>query len=221
MGYFGHRYWLTQSIEQANAFTGAGAVLAACISAMVAFRSISIAEEAQKPYPYPFFDTQSRYGLVLLKLKNAGGSAAHQVFLEWEGGIPELRVLNGVESSEPIVFATDEKHAVSVLMPGEETATILGSSHTVARRVSALKSQLKGQVVYRDIRGTQHRQPFFIDTSFFQWALKDETELLKAQYAVTLLPETLSKMTRTLEQISTSLDIVRCEPQQRETSEHS
>jgi hypothetical protein len=72
--YFAFKFWQLQTPDFANAFTSSGAVLAACISALVSFRSISIAEEAQKPYPYPYIDISSRLGLSLLKLRNAGGT---------------------------------------------------------------------------------------------------------------------------------------------------
>lgn len=200
--YFAQQFWSTQNPDFANAFTGAGAVLAASISALVSFRTISIAEEAQKPYPYPYIDTQSRHGLALIKIKNAGGSAAHHVYIEWEGSVPKLRQSSGPEEAEPIHFAGDDAHAIAVLMPGEEQATMLGASHLVAKKIKMLEKELRGQVVFRDIKGNLHRQPFYIETSFFQWSLVDETELLRAQYAVSMIPDALAKINTSLTKIS-------------------
>jgi hypothetical protein len=96
--------------------TGAGAVLAASVSALVAFRSVALVEESQRPYPYPYIDIKSRYGLSLIKIKNAGGSAAHRVYFEWDGGIPCIR--QGSQSkAQPIHFAGEAEHAIAVLMP--------------------------------------------------------------------------------------------------------
>lgn len=167
MMYFAHQFWATKSPDFANAFTGAGAVLAASISALVSFRTISIAEEAQKPYLYPYIDTQSRHGLSLIKIKNAGGSAAHRVYIEWEGLTPKLRQSNGPDGAEPIHFAGDEAHSIAVLMPGEEQAALLGASHWVAMQLKMLEKELRGQVVYLDIKGNLHKQPFYVETSFF------------------------------------------------------
>ena len=204
MGYFGYQFYLEPKADIANVFTGAGAVLAASISALVAFRSVAIVEETQRPYPYPYIDTKSRYGLSLIKIKNAGGSAAHRVYLEWDGGVPELRQGSGNEA-QPIQFAADEAHAISVLMPGDESATLLGVHHWVVQKLKANPRELRGSVAFQDVKGNVCRLPFFIDTSFYQWALADETELLKAQNAMTHVPEVLTQMSKSLEQISKSL----------------
>jgi len=87
MAHFGYKFILYEEADSANAFTGAGAVLASCISALVAYRSIAIIEEERRPYPYPFIDTKSRHGLSLLKLRNVGGSAARRIFIAWSGDV--------------------------------------------------------------------------------------------------------------------------------------
>lgn len=73
----------TGQIEFVNVFAGSAAVIAAAISALVAFRSAELTEESLKPYPYPFIDTSSRYSLAQLRIRNVGGSAAHEVYLNW------------------------------------------------------------------------------------------------------------------------------------------
>lgn len=204
MTYFGYQFYLEPKPDIANVFTGAGAVLAASISALVAFRSVAIVEESQRPYPYPYIDIKSRYGLSLIKIKNAGGSAAHRVYLQWDGGPPSLK--QGPNSAaQPLYFAGDETQAIAVLMPGEEQATMLGAHHWVADKIKASPRELRGQVVYQDVKGNICRLPFFIDTSFYQWALADETELLKAHNAITQVPDVLIQMSKSLEQISKSL----------------
>lgn len=205
MAFFGYQFYADPTKpEWANVFTGAGAVLAASVSALVAFRSVALVEESQRPYPYPYIDVKSRYGLSLIKIKNGGGSAAHRVYFEWEGGAPCLRQ-GSQDEAQPIHFAGDATHAIAVLMPGDEQATMLGVHHWVARQLKAHKRELKGNVVFQDIKGRPHRTPFFIDTLFYGWALADETELLKAQRAITELPPVLAKMSKTLENISREL----------------
>lgn len=204
MVYFGYQFYVEPKPDIANVFTGAGAVLAASISALVAFRSVALVEQSQQPYPYPYIDVKSRSGLSLIKIKNAGGSAAHRVYLEWDGGIPSIR--QGAQSeAQPIHFAGDEEHAIAVLMPGEEQSTMLGVHHWVAQQLKANKRELKGKVVFLDAKGKVCRLPFFVDTSFYEWALADETELLKAQYAMTKVPDMLEKMSQSLAQISQAL----------------
>ena len=201
MGFFAHQFWAEKTPDFANAFTGAAAVLAASVSALVSFRTISIAEESQRPYPYPYIDTQSRYGLSLLKLKNAGGSAAHQVYIEWEGPTPELCQNSDSGDAKPIHFAGDKAHAIAHLMPGESQATPLGVHHWVAEQLKKMDRELKGRVFFQDIKGNQHSVPFFLDTSFIKWSIGDETEMLKAQYALGKIPEALNQIDRSLKQI--------------------
>lgn len=204
MAYFGYQFSVEPKPDIANVFTGAGAVLAASVSALVAFRSVAIVEESQRPYPYPYIDVRSRQGLSLIKIKNAGGSAAHRVYLEWDGGVPSIR--QGSQSeAQPIHFAGDAAHAIAVLMPGDEQATMLGVHHWVAQQITANKHELKGKIVFHDAKGKVYRLPFFVDTSFYEWALADETELLKAQHALTKVPEVLEKMSQSLAAISQGL----------------
>ena len=205
MAYFAYQFLASEKIEFANAFTGAGAVLAACISALVAYRSIAIVEEGQRPYPYPYIDVKSRYGLSLLKVKNAGGSAAHDIYFEWDGGIPCLVQPSGGREAQTIRFASGKDHAIGVLMPGEEQATPLGVNHWVAGRLKDLPGALGGNVVFWDARGKKHKHAFKLDTSFYAWALSDETELLRAQYGLAKLPEELGKIQRALEKINGTL----------------
>lgn len=204
MAYFGVQYYLDPKPEIANIFTGAGAVLASAVSAIVAFRTVAIVEDSQKPYPYPYIDIKSRYGLSLIKIKNAGGSAAHHVYLEWEDGVPALYQGPSGEA-RPIHFAGDAQHAISLLMPGEEQTAMLGVHHWVAKQLKTTTPKLKGNVVFQDVKGNLSRSPFFIDTSFYEWAFADETELLKAQRAMTELPEVLSKIQTSLASINQAL----------------
>ena len=206
MAFFGYQFYADPTKpELANVLTGAGAVLAASVSALVAFRSVALVEESQRPYPYPYIDFKSRYGLSLIKIKNAGGSAAHHVYFEWDDGVPCIR--QGSQSeAQPIHFAGDAAHAISVLMPGDEQATMLGAHHWVAQQLKTHKQELRGNLVFQDVKGRTHRTPFFIDTSFYEWALADETELLKAQRAMTELPSVLAKMNQSLERIGKELN---------------
>lgn len=205
MAFLGYQFYADPTKpEWANVFTGAGAVLAASVSALVAFRSVALVEESQRPYPYPYIDVKSRYGLSLIKIKNAGGSAAHRVYFEWDGGAPCIRQ-GSQDEAQPIHFAGDAAHAIAVLMPGDEQDTLLGAHFWVSQQFKANQRELKGSVVFQDVKGRTHRTPFCMDTSFYEWALADETERLKAERAMTELPAALAKMNQSLERIGRGL----------------
>ena len=55
------------------------AVIASVIAAWTGQKALEIQEDSQKPYPYPMVDASSRYGLLQLRVKNTGGSPAHDI----------------------------------------------------------------------------------------------------------------------------------------------
>lgn len=193
------RFLKSGDADYANAFAGASAVLAACISALVAFRAVEIAEQSQRPYPYPFIDTQSRYQLILLKLKNAGGTSAHDVFIEWDEGCrPNVHRSNG---AVPTDFATGADKAVKLLLPGETLTSMLGVSFVIAKDVKESKNEWSGTVHFRDTKGHRLHHRFLIDRSVFSWGLADETEQLKAMYSVSQMPELLRDIKKSIDKI--------------------
>ena len=205
MVYFGYQYYVEPKPELANVLTGSGAVLAAAVAALVSFRTVAIVEESQRPYPYPYIDIKSRLELSLIKIKNAGGSAAHRVYIEWDDGTPLLRQ-GPRNEAQPIHLAGDKAQAISILMPGEAQAAVLGVHQWVVEQLKSNKRRLKGNVVSQDVKGNICRTPFFIDTSFYEWAIADETELLKAQKAMTDLPNALADINKSLLKIKDALE---------------
>lgn len=193
------RFLNSGDADYANAFAGASAVLAACISALVAFRSAEVAEQSQRPYPYPFIDTQSRYQLILLKLRNAGGTAAHDVYIEWdEGARPNVHRGN---EPEPTDFATGKQKAVRLLLPGDTLTSMLGVSFEVAKDVKDSQTEWSGTIHFRDPKGRRHHHRFLIDRSVFSWGLADETEQLKAMYSVSQIPSLLKDIQKSIDGI--------------------
>lgn len=160
---------------------------------------MEIAEQSQRPYPYPFIDTQSRYQLILLKLKNAGGTAAHDVYIDWdEGARPNVHRGN---RPVPTDFATGAEQAVRLLLPGETLTSMLGVSFEVAKDVKESTSEWSGTIHFRDSKGHRHRHRFLIDRSVFSWGLADETEQLKAMYSVSQIPDLLKDIKKSIDKI--------------------
>src|SRR5690606_9834813 len=165
------------------AFVGAAAVLAAAISALVAYRSIELAEDSLRPYPYPFLDTQSRYGFCLFKLKNAGQSIAYRVYLQWDGDVPTLK--NKYDgTAAPIELASSAELAIPFMMPGDEQVMCLGAHQWFKTQLKQLNVPLSGVVHFEDARGKKRQHRFNLNALMYEWGMYDETELLKAQHAV-------------------------------------
>ena len=70
-----------KSKETWATLTAAPAVIAAVISAWPSLRVLEIQEDATRPSPTPYFDFTSRYGLMLLRVKNSGAGVAYDVRL--------------------------------------------------------------------------------------------------------------------------------------------
>jgi hypothetical protein len=70
-----------KSKETWATLTAALAVIAAVISAWPSLRVLEIQEDATRPSPTPYFDFTSRYGLMLLRVKNSGAGVAYDVRL--------------------------------------------------------------------------------------------------------------------------------------------
>lgn len=191
-----HKFFATQDDSFVNVFTGSAAVLAAALASLVAFRAAELAEARLRPYPYPYFDLRSRMGLVLLRIKNAGGSAAHDVYIDWEDGCQPLGSTGGKKT--PKEFATGKQNAIRLLLPGESIATMLDVSHEVAADVKDHPDGLRGRIHFKDERGRKVSHQFLIDTTVFSWGLKDETEELKALYSITQLPDELKEIRKAL-----------------------
>lgn len=198
-----HKFFVTHDDSFVNAFTGSAAVLAAALASLVAFRAAELAEAQLRPYPYPFFDLRSRMGLVLLRIKNAGGSAAHDVYIDWEEGSQPIGSSGGKKA--PKEFATGRGNAIRLLLPGESIATMLDVSHEVAADVKDRPDGLRGRIHFKDERGRRLSHQFLIDTTVFSWGLQDETEELKALYSITQLPDKLKEVRKVLEKLQAKI----------------
>src|SRR5664279_5407735 len=87
------------------------AVIAAVISAWPSLRVLEIQEDATRPCPTPYFDITSRYGLLLLRVKNIGAGVAYDVRLKWS-----KRPLN--EEGKEVT----ELDAIPVLLPHDSVS---------------------------------------------------------------------------------------------------
>lgn len=72
---------------------------------------VELEEDKQFPYPYPYFDVKSRYGLVLLRVTNFGQSAAHRMKIQFD-----TEFLN--HKGNPVKFCSEEIGSdIPILLP--------------------------------------------------------------------------------------------------------
>ncbi len=149
-------YYSTPNSDEAWAVMAAAlAVIASVIAAWTGQKSLEIQEDAQKPYPYPSIDATSRYGLLQLRVKNTGGSAAHNIRLVWDKPL-----LNS--KGEPIKF-TDQNEApeIPVLLPNENASVLIDGAKDFFASVA--DANYTGRILFQDASGNQRNHKFFFE----------------------------------------------------------
>ena len=193
----------TGQIEFVNVFAGSAAVIAAAISALVAFRSAELTEERLKPYPYPFIDTSSRYSLAQLRIRNVGGSAAHEVYLEWKGtSIPKVHSQNK-EGDVPLL-GNGKENAIAVILPYESLSQALDVPHKISDQAKLSEGEWHGMVCFKDSRGQRHRHHFILDVTNLGRGLLYDSEEPKTMYELQKLPKEIQKLTNAVKDLRSS-----------------
>ncbi len=183
-----------ETVALLSASAGAFAVVTAAISAWIATRVSELQEDSLRPYPYPYFDARSRTGLLLVAVKNFGGSAAHDVRAEWEE--PSIdshgeRIRFGVEGVIPI------------LLPGEVVSRIVdGSIQYFARKT---RSDYRGIVSFKDSSDRDRRLPFRASAEKFSRTPVYEDEAAQTHEKLQSLPNSLEEIASKLNDISDAL----------------
>lgn len=190
----------TGQIEFVNVFAGSAAVIAAAISALVAFRSAELTEERLKPYPYPFIDTSSRYSLAQLRIRNVGGSAAHEVYLEWKGkSIPKVHSQNK-EGDIPFL-GNGKENAIAVILPYESLSQALDVPYKVSEQAKTEGDEWHGMVCFKDSKGQRHKHPFMLDVTNLGRGLLYDSEEPKTMYELQKLPKEIEKLTKAVKEL--------------------
>lgn len=175
------------------AIAGALAVITAVISAWGAQRVVELEEDRRKPYPYPSFDFSSRYGFVLFRVENSGGSAAHNISLKWDSD-----PLNS--DGKEIRFSPNSKEIqISVLLPGQAI------SKTVNSHIDFFKDervhQYEGTILFKDPSGKKYSHRFRMDAEMYLGTPTHTDEALKTHYELQKIPNRLKGIELELKQI--------------------
>lgn len=186
----------TVGIEKAEfwaVFAGALAVLTSVISAWTGQRSLELEQDAREPYPYPTIDTESRYGLVQLHVRNTGGSAAHDINLEWDEPL--------LDSEGNEVIFTEQKDApdIPVLLPGESVRVMIDGNVQFFPNVE--DANYTGFVRFRDASGYHYSHKFFLSAERHRKSLYYEREELKTYRKLQDVPHELGNLTKELKRI--------------------
>lgn len=181
--------FIKENTDFVNVFAGSAAIISAAISAFVAIRSAELTEERLRPYPYPYIDSTSRYSLSQLRIRNVGGTAAHDIYLEWTGNSIPKRTID--DNGAPML-ANGKDNAIAVLLPYESVSQALGLSSDIAKQAKAEGSEWKGYVNFKDSREQKHRIPFLITD--LRFGLLYGTEETRTMYELQELPKQIHEL---------------------------
>lgn len=172
---------------------GSLAVVAAVLSAWSSRRVAELQEDAQRPNPYPAFDFQSRYGLVLLRVRNTGGTAAHDLSLEWDVE------LTGTRGRTIGFFAKDGRPGVTVLPPGESISQVVdGHSQFLEKHPDRVYT---GHLTFKEPSGRRHRRPFRLDGRPYAETPSEDDEALKTHRELQSVPKQLERIAKVMERV--------------------
>lgn len=189
--------FIVRGPDKPETWTIAAAALAVVTSIIAAWSSrrvVELQEDVQKPNPYPAFDLTSRFGLALLRVKNTGGTSAHNISLEWT---PELKN----DTNKIIGFPkTDTGPTISVLLPGENISQIIGVHHEFI--ANHLETEFTGYITFQDPSRYTYRRPFRLDARPYLGTPTHDDEAVKTLYELQKLPKELEGIRTVLEKLS-------------------
>lgn len=159
------------------------AVITSVISSWNAQRVVELEEDKQLPYPYPYFDLKSRYGLVLLRVTNFGHSAAHKIKIKFDN-----ELLN--HEGKPIKFCSEEVgDDIPILLPQQSI------SKTVDGHVDFYKQKkvqrYSGAIEFENASGKKMSHRFIIDAEMYAETPTYDKEDLKTHFELQKIPKSI------------------------------
>ncbi len=180
------------------ALAGALAVITAVVSAWGAQRVVELEEDRQKPYPYPSFDFTSRSGLVLFCINNSGGSAAHDISIEWHG--ESLRD----SSNNEICFSNDNgKIQISVLLPDKSISKCIDGHVEFFQQTKT--HRYTGTIKFKDPLGRKYSHIFEMDAHMYRETLLYFNEEMQTLVELQKIPDQLESLGSELKKISKAI----------------
>jgi hypothetical protein len=174
------------------------AVITAVIAAWGAQRVVELEEDKQRPYAFPRFDVSSRYGLVLFRVENTGGSTAHNIEIAWD------KPLTNSKGKEICFSASDDTIQIPVLHSGESI------SKTIDGHVEFFQQDRQhvytGKVTFTDASGRKYSHKFRLDAEVYRETPSYDEEALKTHFELQKIPDQLRKLERELKQIHGAID---------------
>lgn len=187
--------------ESWAAIAGALAVLAAVLSGWIAQRVLELEEDARRPQVRVSLDATSRYGLLLLRVTNSGGSPAHRISIHWDEPIINAK-------GHPVNFSRNQDTPdLQVLAAGDSISKIVdGYIEFFGKYKEDGSATFRGSVTFFDSAGASYRESFVLDADQFRGTPTYDDEALKTHYEVQQLPARLRELTAEVKRLSNKIE---------------
>jgi hypothetical protein len=172
------------------------AVITSVISAWSSRRTLELQEDAQKPNVYPSFDLHSRHQVALLRVSNAGATAAYNISLDWN---TDLTNSNGNKIG---FFKADNIPAIPVLLPHESITQFIDVHHSFIGRHP--KHEYRGKISFEDAGKRKYIRDFQLDARPYAMTPSYDKEDSRTHYQLQKIPEELGKIRDLLQKLARS-----------------
>lgn len=173
------------------------AVITSMISAWGSQRIVELEEDKLRPAPYPHFDTESRYGLMLLRVTNNGGGVAHNINLIWDTPLENSK-------KKVIRFSPDrESPEIPVLFPGKSISMIV-DGHIQFLGMNK-KHEYSGKIKFYDSRGKQYKDKFLLDAEMFKGTPRNSEEEPKTHHELQKIPKEINNISSALKNLEKTI----------------
>jgi|AntRauTorcE11897_2_1112592.scaffolds.fasta_scaffold36874_2 hypothetical protein len=174
------------------------AVLSSVISAWSSFRVVDLQKEALKPSIRINYDFKSRYNLVLLELKNTGGSAAKKIKVNWDKKIKNHK-------DEEIIFRDSEQsETISYLSQDESISRIIDAGHNFFERNEETK--ISGTITFENLNGQKMSNIFHISAEHYRGSPLHSREELKTNYEIQKIPKSIDKLAKEVKELKNKVE---------------
>lgn len=167
-------------------------LLVAVISLFLTTLSFNMHLDAKLPQIVLDTDTQSRYGLILMSIKNYGDKTAYNILITWDKPIKNFKGENIISQSEDCNVMN-----IPVLQKGQEIKVTIDEIRSFYNKYNDEEMRFSGEIKYSLSLGKKQRKfksSFYLDLSIFRKTLYHDSESLKANFELQKIPNELKEI---------------------------
>jgi hypothetical protein len=171
-------------------------LLVALISLFLSTLSFNQYLDAKLPQIVVDTDTKSRYGLMLLLIKNYGDKTAYNIEINWENPIKNYKGENILSTNKDCSVMK-----IPVLQKGQELKIVIDTPESFYKKYKDEEMKYSGEIKYyltNNKKTGKIKSFFYLDLSIFRKTVYDESESLRASYEIQKIPKELEEIKKIL-----------------------